>query len=264
MKLLGANITRKARDKQWGFTEASFPRAHKGNDRGVLICHGLGGSPANMRCLYDAAVMMGYSAVMPLLSGHAGTLGTMAEHGYKDWQKDVDEALKKLLDMGSNRICLCGLSMGALLMADLAARNCGDSRIDSLMLICPAVKFRGYLNTTRRLAALMPFVQTADSFEHTGTEIYCGTASHKLNDVMKLSRLVLKEADSITQRMLIVEAGDDNRVDPETYRMLSKLFPNSEHVFIGDAPHGITYSPKAEEVTEVFRDFLAAAENARD
>ncbi|MBQ1520818.1 MAG: hypothetical protein IIZ56_05000, partial [Clostridia bacterium] len=66
---MGLNISRSARDKDWHFTEAALPRFSGGsNGAGVLICHGFGGSPANMRCLYEKAVEMGFTAIVPLLT----------------------------------------------------------------------------------------------------------------------------------------------------------------------------------------------------
>lgn len=259
MKLFGMNVSREARDLEWGFTEASLPRYHKGGKCGMIICHGFGGSPSNMRCLYEKAVNMGFSVVMPLLSGHAETLGSMEACDYRDWRKDADKALDKLLEMGCEKVFLCGLSMGALLMADLAERKAGLQSFDAMMLICPPVRMKNYLRASRLAAAAIPYVLTSDSFSgRPDTEMYYGMATRKLKDVEKLSAYVIHHTGGIDCPVLIVEAEKDNRVDPVSYEMLLEHLPAARHEIIKDAPHGIPYSPQAEELCELFESYFGS------
>lgn len=261
MKLLGVNITGEAAEKEWGFTEASLPRYQKGGKTGMLICHGFGGSPSNMRCLYEKACEMGYSVVMPLLSGHAATLAKLESCTYRDWRRDVDTALDKLLDMGCEKIYLCGLSMGALLMADLAERSAGHELVDGLMMICPPVKLKRYLRVSSFLAPAIPYVLTADSFNgKPDSEMYFGMATKKLADIEKLSADVLHHTGGIGCPVMLVEAENDNRVDPVSYELLKEHLPEAERVLIKEAPHGIPYSPQAEELCSVFESFFKGLE----
>ncbi|MBO4849062.1 MAG: alpha/beta fold hydrolase [Clostridia bacterium] len=257
MKLFGSTIDKAAAGKQWGFTALSDPRFHDaGSETGVLICHGFGGTPANMLCLYEKAVEMGFSAAVPLLTGHAATLGALDSASLADWRGDVDAALDELVSSGCSRIFLCGLSMGALLMADLAERTADSGAVCGMTLICPPVKMKGYLNTLRTLSPLMPFVLTADSFEGTGTEIYCGTAARKLKDLDRLSKDVCRGLDRITAPTLLIEAENDNRVAPVSYDILTSRLPSAEYQLIHGAPHGIPYSDKRDELTALFAAYL--------
>lgn len=261
MKLMGVRIERSARDKEWGFTEASFPRFHRGGETGVLICHGFGGTPSNMLCLYERAVEMGYTAALPLLKGHAETLGEMEKADREDWRKDVDKAYDSLVSAGCKRIFLCGLSMGALLMADLAERR-ASSGVSGVMLICPPVKMKGYLKLFEALAPIAPYALTADGFDRgpDGTEIYMGVASKKLKEISRLSKAVRKGAARLTCPVLLVEAEEDNRVDPASYRILEKLLPQAEHRIIKAAPHGIPYSPQKAELCDIFEEYFKGIE----
>lgn len=241
-----------AKNKEWGFTELSLPRSHKGSETGVLICHGFGGTPDNMRCLYDAAVSRGFSCVMPLLSGHAKTLGDMDACSLEDWRRDAEAAYGELVSMGCRRIFLCGLSMGALLMADIAARRREDTRIAGLILMCPPVKMKLYLRFLGLVSPAVPFILTRDTFESKDTEIYCGTASRKLRDLMRLGRLVKDEAGAIACPTLLIKAGADDRVDEKSFDILMKKLPNARLAVIPGAPHGITYSPYRGEAVRLF------------
>jgi len=258
MKVFGLTISKSVKDKDWGFTDAALPRFSKGKTGvGVLICHGFGGSPANMRCLYDRAVAMGHTVSLPLLTGHAKTMADYAEADYTIWRKDVDEALKQLTDAGCERIILCGLSMGALLMADLAERNAGLELIDGLIMMCPPIKFKTYLRVSSFFAPLIPYVLTKDEFPPgPEMEMYWGMATRKLADIMKLSSAVLHHAASLDMPVLLLEAGEDNRVDPASFDILRERIPNAEYVFVEGAPHGITYSPYAERACDEFTEFF--------
>ena len=253
----GIIIDKKAGDKQWGFTALSEPRFVPGSERGVLVCHGFGGTPANMRCLVDAAAEQGCTVEAPLLTGHASTLADMERAGSRIWQADVDAAFEKLVSNGCTGICLCGLSMGALLMADLAARRCADRRIKGVVLICPPLKMRPYLNISSRFAGLIPYVLTSESFKpDPDMEMYYGMATRKLADIRRLAKAVGDTASRIKAPVLLVEAGLDNRVHPSTYPILEEELGLSGHTVFPEAPHGIPYSENREELAELFGAFL--------
>lgn len=245
--------------KQWGFGPASRARFIAGGDTGVLVCHGFGGSPANMRCLADAAAELGCTVSVPLLSGHASTLADMEKCTYADWQADVEAAYRSLVDAGCGRIVLCGLSMGALLMADLAARRQGEGRIAGLYLVCPPLKMRGYLNFSSHLGKIAPYVLTRERFRpDPDMEMYYGMASSKLRDLRALAAAVRREASSISVPVELVEAGRDNRVHPSTYKLLEAELGLSGHTVFPEAPHGIPYSDQRDELAAGFASFLRA------
>ncbi len=267
MKLGGLWFDKSAKDKQWGFTAAALPRFKKGSDTGVLICHGFGGSPANMRCLADKAEELGFTYTVPLLRGHAATLGDMAGFGREDWREDVSKAYDELVSAGCKRIILCGLSMGALLMAELAAKHKEDGRLAGLFIMCPPVRMKAYLNFSACIAPLAPYVLTAQGFNsNSDMEMYFGMASRKLWDIIALGKAVKKTASQIKCPALIIEAERDNRVAPVTYRILKKRMPTARHIIMLGAPHGIPYSPSAGELTGIFAEFLeerTAADNEK-
>lgn len=263
MKLFGINISKKAKDYDWGFTEAAAPRfTQGGSGAGVLICHGFGGSPSNMRCLHEKAAALGCTVETPLLTGHARTMGEMAQADYTVWRKDADAALDRLIGAGCERIYLCGLSMGALLMADLAERRAGLELINGLIMMCPPIKFQRYLRVSSFFAPLIPYVQTKEAFPGPDMEMYWGMATKKLADITKLSAAVMHHAASLDMPVLLIEAGEDNRVDPASYPMLRERLPHAEYVFVEGAPHGITYSPFADEAARIFGDFIEKLEKA--
>jgi carboxylesterase len=255
MRIGGVDITKKAKDKRWEFSEASSPVFIKGGKVGALIIHGFGGTPDNMRCLVGEAERLGFTVCAPLLSGHAETLGDMALCDAGAWKRDALAAYDKLKASGVEKILVCGLSMGALLSLLTAAERAGDGLIAGVMLICPPVKMRGYLRVMGVSAPFIPYLLTNETFESKHTEIYCGTASMKLRDLKRLGREAQAAAKRVNAPVLLIEAGKDDRVDPDSFRILREKLPSCEYALIEDAPHGVTYSDKADEVTRLFRQF---------
>lgn len=245
-----------ARDAEWGFTDASQPRFHAGNDTGVLIVHGFGCTPSTMECLFDTAVSMGFTAVMPLLSGHAKTFGALDKAGFSDWRSDVAAAYERLAASGVKKTVLCGLSLGALLSADLAAARSDDPMLAGVFLICPPVRMKGYLDFCAAIAPAIPYVQVGEGFTPGVNEMYFGMATRKLNDIKAASRAVMKAAEKIKVPVTLVEAENDSRVDPVSYKLLAEKLPQAERVMINGAPHGIPYSGKKDELCRIFEDFL--------
>jgi carboxylesterase len=100
------------------YVEAPGP----GGRVGVLVIHGFGGSPRSLQELALRLVDAGYSVALPLLTGHGLTPEAMEASHWTDWTADVEHAHAWLQER-TDRVFLCGLSMGGTLALWLAARR---------------------------------------------------------------------------------------------------------------------------------------------
>jgi len=98
------------------------PFFHKGNDIGVLVCHGFTGTTQSMRPLGEALHQRGYTVIGPRLAGHGISPQAMARTTASDWIASVDEALATLRQSCS-QIFITGLSMGGTLTLYAAAKH---------------------------------------------------------------------------------------------------------------------------------------------
>lgn len=93
-----------------------------GNDTGFLFFHGFTSTPQSIR---EVAIQVhgqsGATVLCPLLCGHGTTPTALAETGQFDWVESAEAALK-ILASRCSRIVLGGLSLGATLSLNLAAR----------------------------------------------------------------------------------------------------------------------------------------------
>lgn len=87
--------------------------------KGVIIIHGLTGSPANMAPLSESLARSGFKVVTPLLPGHGTTLEDLSSKNWQEWQEKVNRTFDDLKNEVDEIFC-AGLSLGALLTLNLA------------------------------------------------------------------------------------------------------------------------------------------------
>jgi len=95
---------------------------HPGGPVGVLLIHGLSGTPTEMRYVGKGLARAGYTVYGMQLAGHCGTEEELLATGWPDWIESVDKAYD-WLRARTDTVFAGGLSMGALLCLDLAARR---------------------------------------------------------------------------------------------------------------------------------------------
>ena len=87
---------------------------------GVLLIHGLTGTPNEMRVLGKGIHRAGFSVYGMQLAGHCGSTDDLVRSRWQDWTASVRAAAGRL-GAQVDRIIVMGLSMGAVLALDLAA-----------------------------------------------------------------------------------------------------------------------------------------------
>ncbi|MFQ5418265.1 MAG: alpha/beta hydrolase [Myxococcota bacterium] len=88
----------------------------------VLCLHGLTGTPYEVRPLGEALSRQGLRAVGPVLPGHNATPEQLARTRHTDWL-DAASGELRALRARHERVCVLGLSMGALLSLVLASEH---------------------------------------------------------------------------------------------------------------------------------------------
>ncbi len=92
----------------------------EGGRDGVLLIHGLTGTPMEMRLLGKGLNNAGYTVHGMQLAGHCGDAEDLLATGWHDWYASVEKAADAMLEK-VDRLFVGGLSMGALLSLKLAA-----------------------------------------------------------------------------------------------------------------------------------------------
>ena len=113
------------------------PLAHIGRREGVLVLHGLTGSPWEVRPIAQGLASSGFTVAMPLLAGHATSIHALNATTWADWLESAETALR-WLEVRCERVHLVGLSMGCLLSLLLRQRRPRE-RIGATVLCAPAL-----------------------------------------------------------------------------------------------------------------------------
>ena len=127
-----------------------------GGRSGVLLIHGLTGTPAEMRFVAKGLNAEGFTVYGMQLDGHCGTESDLLATGWKDWAASADRAATHMLQ-SVDRLFVGGLSMGALLALHLAARRPHD--VQGLALYGTTFRYDGWaIPPIAHLSFLLPWV----------------------------------------------------------------------------------------------------------
>ena len=126
----------------------------QGGRSGVLLIHGLTGTPTEMRLVAKGLNRNGFTVHGMQLAGHCGSEEDLLETGWHDWYRSVCEAADKLRGE-VDHMFVAGLSMGALLALKLAADR--PAEVDGLGLYGTTFFYDGWtIPWIGKLSFLLP------------------------------------------------------------------------------------------------------------
>jgi carboxylesterase len=127
-----------------------------GGRSGVLLIHGLTGTPTEMRFVAKGFNRAGFTVYGMQLAGHCGDEEDLLKTGWKDWYRSVCEAADRLRH-DVDHMFVAGLSMGSLLALKLAADR--PDQVDGLGLYGTTFVYDGWtIPWIGKLSFLLPLV----------------------------------------------------------------------------------------------------------
>ena len=239
------------------------------NGRGVLLVHGLTGTPLEMRMLALGLNNAGFTVQGVQLAGHCGSLDDLLATRWQDWYASVCNAAESLA-REVDRLFVGGLSMGAMLALKCAAdmprtvQGVGvygaTFRYDGwavpwlarLTFLLPLVKRMGWardkvfmetepfgLMDERLRAQISAAMQGGDS----SVAGLPGNPWHSLAELYLLSRVVRRQLPQVRQPCLVAHAVNDDISSLRNARLVQKkvrgpvemlLLQNSYHMITID------------------------------
>lgn len=109
---------------------------------GVLLLHGLCGTPTEMRFVANGLARIGCTVHCPQLAGHCGTEADIKATRWQDWYASAERALDDMRK-DCDVVIVGGLSTGAVLSLLLAARRPKD--VQGTILLAPTLWLNGWL-----------------------------------------------------------------------------------------------------------------------
>ena len=113
----------------------------RGGRVGVLLVHGLGGTPIELRFIAQGLARAGHTVLCCQLAGHCGTPEELRRSTWREWYASVEAAHDQLREH-CDIILAGGLSMGGILATHLAHNR--PESVHGLLLYAPTLKLDGW------------------------------------------------------------------------------------------------------------------------
>lgn len=110
------------------------------NGHGVLLVHGITGSPAEMKHVAKRLHRAGYTVYAPLLAGHGVDMATLRATRWEDWFDSVCESAQWLGER-ADRLYVAGVCVGGLLGLRLAYTT---PRVHAVAVYSPVLDYDGW------------------------------------------------------------------------------------------------------------------------
>ncbi len=135
-----------------------FPGSDENGKTGVLVTHGLGASPDEVRWLGEHLGAQGFTVYGPRVAGHGTDYRDLQRINRGDWVTSVLDGYH-LLRAACQRVIVSGLSMGGLLSLYLAS----SVQVDGLLVLAAPLHLPDDSpDRMRRIARFRPKFVTAD------------------------------------------------------------------------------------------------------
>ncbi|MGE7139228.1 alpha/beta hydrolase [Luteibacter sp. NPDC031894] len=239
----------------------------EGDRRGVLLIHGLTGTPTEMRMLGKGLNRAGFTVHGMQLAGHCGDAEDLLATDWRDWYASVEraaDALRAKVD----HLFVGGLSMGALLALKLAAERPDDIagvgvygatfRYDGwsipwkarLSFVLPLIKRLGiarermfieqppYGLRDERLRAQVSAAMNSGDSTLAGLP---GNPWHSLADLRRLSKEVRRQLGDVVAPCLVAHASEDDVASVRNARLvIRRVSAPAQLLLLDDSYHMIT------------------------
>jgi carboxylesterase len=241
---------------------------------GVLLIHGLGGTPVEMRYLANGIAGAGHTVHVPQLAGHCSTVSDLKATRWQDWYATVEQE-HRILRKTCDTIVVGGLSMGAVLALHHAAAHSKD--VAGTVLYAPCFWLDGWampwysslinIVASKRLADCLSFTErdpwgikdprTREIVKQamsSGDSTQAGVPAlpgGQLLELRDLVNTVKRELPYVTQPALILHPRDDDHASLRNLEFIqAQLQGRIEAVVLDDSYHIVTIDKQRRLVME--------------
>ncbi len=122
---------------------------------GVLLVHGLTGTPTEMKQFGKVIARQGFTVACPELAGHCATIEALTATKWHDWYLSIEAAFDALKEE-CEHVFVAGLSMGALIALLLAAKR--GNQVAGVILLSTTFFYDGWNVSKLKRAFILPLV----------------------------------------------------------------------------------------------------------
>lgn len=257
---------------------------------GVLLIHGLTGTPAEMRLLGKGLNKQGFTVYGVQLAGHCGSMEDLVNTRWTDWLTSVESGLQRFSAL-VDHVVVGGLSMGALLSLAVAERH--PDKVAGVCALSTTFRYDGWsIPAYTKLAFLLPLFRLlgigrnsvfmeappygikdealrARVVEqmHSGDSSAAGLPGNPWWSVIELRALsanVLTRLPELRSPCLVIHAKEDDISSVSNAHDIARCASNAyvELVLLDNSYHMITIDRDRRIVIAKMNEFVARIANA--
>jgi carboxylesterase len=250
-----------------GFIPGAEPFELGSGKNGVLLVHGLTGSPYEMRPLGDHLASIGFSVLCPALAGHATRWEDLEKTSWKDWVESAAGALETLKTR-CRSVCIAGISMGGLVTLELARRS--HREIRAIAVIAAPLKLAGLNGAFAALSMYTPLGRFMRAVKKIAPSDPVALAISRQNpsydrvpvssaaELWKFMARMRVRAGEVKTPALVVYSRGDADVPFLNMHLMKIALGDSvrETLELSRSPHLVTLGPESSRVLETVGTFF--------
>lgn len=252
---------------------------------GVLLVHGITGTPTEMKPLIRKLAAQGFTIACPQLAGHCSTLRELKKTRWEDWYATLVSSLDYLCKE-CDTIIVSGLSMGALLALKLAADY--PDKIDGIATLSATFVYDGWNVPRLRQRWLLPLViysplryflsyhepapygikderirsLITTVYEKYGSNMpeaygYSEFPGVTIRETFRLIRAVKRDLSKVVSPLLVVHSTEDDMASLDNAKFLVDAVSSGhvESFYLDDTYHVLTLDKRRDDVAERVGEF---------
>lgn len=260
----------------------------KRGNTGVLLVHGITGSPMEMKSLARKLASQGITVACPQLAGHCSSLKELKKTRWTDWYASLETALE-FLNQECETVMVSGLSMGALLALKLAAHH--PLRVRAVAALSATFFYDGWNVPRLRQKFILPLVIHSplrhffsyrepapygikdERIRNLIATVYEGNSANMpdkygysefpgvtILEASRLVRSVKRDLSAVVAPLLIIHSTEDDMASLENARYLAARVSSTrlETFFVEDTYHVLTLDKRKEDVANRVAEFFAS------
>lgn len=239
--------------------------------KGVIIIHGLTGTPATVAPLTEKCSKAGFKVVTPLLAGHGKTAECLQKTKQEEWFRDICEAYDSLRSSCEEIYCV-GLSLGSLLALKLATEQ--NKKVTKIACLGTPLKLSPLLEKILLPVSHLPPVRLFLKYsakdwkesvaDKTGLEIYKNASYPKIPirsvwELQKLQKEIIKKLPALKTPTLLIHSRHDTIAPPANVGLITDLASqiSPEIVWLEKSKHVITLDVERDVVSKKVVEFFS-------
>jgi carboxylesterase len=256
-------------------------------ETGILLVHGITGSPAEMKPLVRKLTAEGFTVACPTLAGHCSSVAALKQTRWTDWYESLETALFDLRKR-CDTIFVSGLSMGALLALELAALH--PDLVSGVATLSATFFYDGWNVPPLRQKFLLPLVIYSplrfflsyrepapygikdDRIRNVIDAVYRGNAAAMpekygysefpgvtIRETFRLIAAAKRDLAAIVAPLLIVHSTEDDMASLKNATFLAANVSSTliETFYVDDTYHVLTLDKRRDDVAARVADFFA-------